>query len=158
MKKTKYTPRNWDRMTKAQKRVAIAKDVIAQVHAGLLLATPGEYVDFCSEDFGHSSEEQFCDVSEKLRCHACALGGAWLSYLRFVNDKTVREASRDDEGIRHVGIFTTRQLHLIEDAFESTWGHFYNAEDRLIAIFQNVIDHEGTFKPKVLYEVTEVTA
>lgn len=76
--------------------------------------------------------------------------------------------SMDSEGMRKVlgRWFTFKQLDLIECAFEcksnfrlgdstlpqrekaAGFGCFFaNASDRLIAIFQNIIDNDGTFRP-----------
>lgn len=79
------------------------------------------------------------------------------------------------------GAFTKSQLGLIEAAFElrspcvihsnffDTWidwvggknavefgGDHKDPTSRLIAIMQNIIDHDGEFKPEVRYEVNEV--
>lgn len=118
-------------------------------------------------------------------CTMCARGALLLSRaVRFNqlklfelglhgNKKLVAWCRNTHEGLD--GAFTNKQLSLIEAAFEANYT-FAEEEgyseavsrqaeqfgddhpdhaNRLIAILQNIIDHNGTFKPAVRYEIYE---
>ena len=56
--------------------------------------------------------------------------------------------------------FSETELELIERAFERNYSYFSwgpdNDADRLLAIMQNIVDHNGKFKPSVEYVVEKV--
>ncbi len=200
MAKTKYTPPGWGTMTPAQKRVCIARDVIAELNAQryearreagyvrLDVMNEGELAVRGSWDESLNREEWLVSYSdEKIvdrlgdlnseNCHVCALGGCVLSAVKFNNGTTVKEIKDtdwDDSKRRLKGIFSHRQMDMIEVAFEAdTYTHTilagrvinrclafhdeiqgdYGVEDSVIleAIMQNIVDHKGDFKPEVLY-------
>ena len=134
--------------TKAQQRVAIAKDVQKQIHTGMVKAKVGIYLENLN-----GSE----DAKKGERCTACALGALFVSKYELGDCSWFYEA--DARELQHLlsPYFSISQLIAIEDAFEikPRWSGIRNADDRLHAIMQNIIDHKGTFYPKVEYEVTD---
>lgn len=167
--KTKHTPKGWSSMSKAQKRVAVAKDVLAQIDAEMVVAEECVYVE--ARALESEMAQQYCDVSKPVVCRACGLGSLILSSVRFENERTVSEINGiDGYEARAIlsHIFKDSQLDLIESAFERTsmadtncsvdcavsfGADFWHSEDRLIAIMQNIIDHKGRFVPSVRYNV-----
>ncbi len=144
MAKTKYTPPGWGKMTLAQKRVRIARDVIAQIRAGRFDVQSDK--GYCNMDLVDPvdvrGEEQWykedgtwliADENEKVvdrlkdlnkeNCHVCALGGAMISAIKFDDGTTVAELQDvDSEDVREKldKYFSRDQMDLIECAFEGT--------------------------------------
>lgn len=207
--KEKIKQRNsaFKKATAAQKRVMIAKDVIAQIKANRYIPTTGNFVtpefntdkiyltdeeditlpaENLSEIYNEHDTENILNFSEKsLRdsfydkevetCNVCALGGLFMSCTLLNNNTKNKDlfGEADDIGTcieeNHVfsnglhKFFSKNQLILIEKSFEGSCGYFYGCEetddqcqefylnyddddDRMIAIMQNIIDNNGTFK------------
>lgn len=158
--------------SKKAARVAVAKDVIKWINAGSLSPKRGDgYVVF-----GESASATFKGLAKN--CTVCAMGAALLSSFRLFDGEgfshVVNEGGVCSEEIKFQldGLFDINQLKLMEKAFEAIplldyeteshgldWtaeifgSHFKNDADCLIAIMQNVIDNEGTFKPHIQYEM-----
>lgn len=167
----------WDAMTEAERRVEIAKDVKESIQAGEYgkIAT-NHYVYGCFESSGKMCPTRQDIQAIKQSCSMCARGALLISRvakfnklsfhdLSARNGKAWTDEEETTEGLK--GAFTERQLKSIEQAFEG-WDSdgtrlegvrdeddphvvFHNshpnAEDRLLAIVQNIIDHDGDFKP-----------
>lgn len=155
-------------MTPAEKRVALAQDVIMQLNAELIIAEQGTYLSLHEEN--------------SLKCDACALGSLFICSVTkpelaldidVVVDMSDRESMQDHLG----GIFDPAQLDMIETAFEMDsymkypkgldvddesavtafndlinktieFGRKYVYDKaRLIAIMENVVANKGTFVP-----------
>lgn len=170
--KTKMKPIS--KLTKAQKRVLIAKDVLKQIAAETYLLQKGNYV---SAVRGSNSWNQSRVLKNKTRCKVCACGAAVLSSLRLFNKFTVRNMDASDGGVNGVltvlgDVFEYGQIALIEAAFEGCnscisdtikddsyeWEEKMNtangfcrstaaAPEKAKAIFKNIITNKGTFKP-----------
>ena len=148
----------------AQERVAIAKDALAWVEAGVLLPAKMVYVNTVLED-----DQINWDPKAQLRdvvlgpCRVCAQGALFLAKaVRYDNVSGIRNsddlhhrACKADELEEH---FTRDQLKLIEQYFEgwaagSNYAPQFFKEDypdhrqRLIFILKNIIDNKGTFVP-----------
>lgn len=68
----------WDRLSAAGKRVAVAKDVLRQLDAGLFEAHNGIYFEEVNgprPDFG-------CNIKKNHECRACAKGGLMIGWMR----------------------------------------------------------------------------
>jgi hypothetical protein len=127
-------------MSKADARVAIAKDVIAQLRRGKLNANVGIYVDVQTKGqcdlFEDTDVEKNLDLRDVLKkrmasCKVCAKGAIFIStVMRFDNlpvakalpidtddaeDERLAEMASDGD---YRGFFTPKQLDLIEYAFE----------------------------------------
>lgn len=120
------------KLTEAQKRVAIAKDVIAQVKAGKYQPKTGLYVEMPrlkKADVGGDWQDV---VKRTKTCEACALGCALLSEVRLFNNFPITEDHKeieDEAGYSYLAdsarwrdrlraIFGAKQMSMIETAFE----------------------------------------
>jgi len=139
-KKTKF-----DRMTKPQQRVAIAKDVIKQIHAGIIEASKGFYLKKV-EHCGRPAPGE--------PCRACAVGALFVAKYNLSNGRWIKDTDSFNYSNWLYPYFSNKQTSNIEHAFEYTWfDEIPNHEDRMIMIMQNIIDHDGTFLPNVKYEM-----
>lgn len=154
-------------------RVAVAKDVIEQILSEKLQARSGwGYVS--PKDFNYRmkpSDNDFDSIAEC--CNVCAMGAAMLSAFRLYDGEGFREiwltgVDRHAAVVQLDGVFGRQMLFDIELAFEADCGcrdihepgspryfggAFKNDDDRLIAIMQNIVDHDGEFRPEVEYEI-----
>lgn len=134
-------------MTKAEKRVAIAKDVLNQIKAKKYKAVPGTWFHdskgqdlddfmFCASDCNRNTVDAKKDVVDKLvgTCSVCALGSLFVSAIdKFNHTKlSVDNYSMDVDFFTNLEKdnpllkwFTTRQLLLIESTFENQCGAWY---------------------------------
>lgn len=157
----------FERMTPEQRRVAIAKDVIAQIRADRYRVTTGEYFTARDED-GEPLPRDRPEVvdDDRVRCDVCAIGSIMASGVRLFNrEHTLRYS-------HHVAAkyFSSDQRALIECAFETSrtfadragslgrrhplileavnFGRsFALPSERLEAIMRNVIHNGGEFAP-----------
>ncbi|HEY6019427.1 MAG TPA: hypothetical protein VIY48_05850 [Candidatus Paceibacterota bacterium] len=158
------------RATKTQKRVIIAKDVIAAIRASWLTPKTGTYLEIEGDPEAVVDVTKGTDITE---CNACALGSVFVCAAR--RDQTI-ELDGDNDGqsemrYKLAPYFDEDQLSLIETAFESEdyvgepeyrkdldkedkhdratllGAKYEDADRRLIAIMKNVIANNGTFKP-----------
>lgn len=154
------------KLTKAQKRVLIAKDVLKQIRARKYFAKPEIFAEVRNRN---CIIEQSLITANNPACDVCAAGAAIVSGIRLFNDqKSDTTYIRCWQGMGMCAHFLgMRQSRLIEAAFEAGVGwttkneigvrnfeacvKFYrrypNNTDRLIAIFRNIIRNGGTFKP-----------
>jgi hypothetical protein len=168
------------KMTKAQQRVAIAKDAIAQIRAGAIVAESGVYVRSIGKG-GESFSEK--DVGKDIRdvlkvkfkkCEACAKGALLISTIRKLDNmpvvKTLAGLSiayeLEDKACwnSYESPFSTSALDLMESAFEGMhrfglygdhkYRRWYTSvqddSDRLLAILRNIVANNGTFRPSQL--------
>lgn len=143
----------FSQLTAAQKRVAIAKDVLLQIKAkkyltgnGYLYVVRGEHVTKLSKD----------NLSSIKACHVCAIGAAAVSCIRKFNKHSIdlRLSGSDRLMPTLLDWFSREQIELIEGCFE---GHslvsgdyfrrYKTRKNRMVAIFKNIIANNGTFKP-----------
>jgi len=159
-------------MTKAEARVAIAKDVLRNLR--FLRICRGNY---CTGMLSvHDKTEQIQDhVKEvQMKCEVCALGACVISAARLFNHLTFGEAS--DEGFDGSWFnlhgddvyrvlrphFGGERCNLIEHAFEKGMhGHpkrfreaaaafgekYLDHHQRLRAIMLNIVRNQGEFRP-----------
>lgn len=146
-------PKPFNKLTAAQKRVAIAKDVIDQVEAG-------KYVPF----FGYAMIQGKNEISQKVlkqnpECEVCAVGAAALSAIRLGNHFEFPHAHLVSTHIFKVlsKWFSSEQAGMIEAAYErfSRNGKacfdfepsIARGSQRIITIFTNIIRNKGEFVP-----------
>lgn len=128
--------------TKAEKRVMIAKDVLAQIKANRYIAESGTWVDanwnIRNEiDGTESVQKLFADRTIET-CNVCALGSLFMSCTNLNNNTCVSDINYGGEGTE-IGeriqggdtlsnglnkIFSKKQLQLIEVYFEKGDGWF----------------------------------
>jgi hypothetical protein len=134
--------------TKAEKRVMIAKDVLAQIKAKRYIPESGTWVDANWNIRGGIDEIHETDSVQKLfadrtieTCSVCALGGLFMSCTNLNNNTCVSDINYGGEGTE-IGerieegdtlsnglnkIFSKKQLQLIEVYFEKGDGWFGEA-------------------------------
>ena len=155
MSKINKLNEQFKKATKAQKRVMIAQDVLAQLKTKRYVAEsgcwvqPNYYSDWKQLSDKDSVQELF--AAKKIEsCNVCALGGLFMSCTNFINN-TLLEDLYDVSG--DLGnlideeeqlsnklnkIFSTNQLKLIEMYFEANGGFFReDDEDDRIGVFYN---------------------
>lgn len=169
--------KKWEEMSRAERRVAVAKDVIKAIHAGKVRAGHSGYVtpQQCDSDSGYKAiapregedDKKWANRLLGESCTVCARGammlckvakhdGFDLSSLEMFHPWS--SVGREHTNQALSDCFTVGQLRLIEECYEGwdedrAWVENHrDPESRLIAIMQNIIDH-GTLKPKVRYEV-----
>jgi hypothetical protein len=143
------------KMSKAQKRVAIAKDVISFLELGALKAMCGRYVRPSKE---LSLQERCSEVQANSlnwgECQVCAKGALFVAKVnRFDNCPAWKFNSFGGDSEDMDGIFSYDQFSQIEYAFEGWdefgWGWYStypNPKLRMIAIMKNIVRNKGTFK------------
>lgn len=148
----------WEEMTRAQRRVAVAKDVIKAVKAKKFnVLAFNAYIEG-DMPIEAGRERQWAKTSLKqARCTVCARGGMMLCKVAKYNNFEIPSESSGlyaggaETTLALSDCFTEKQLLDIEHAFENCWCDIEDDADRLTAIMQNIIDHNGTFKPSVQY-------
>ena len=111
-------------LTKPEKRVLIAKDVIKLIKAKKIVITTGEY--FLPHSRYEYVGKQLNKVLPKIKkCEVCALGGLFYSFVSKynnyeINDYGINKIENYVDGMRDTleDIFSKKQLYLIECAFE----------------------------------------
>lgn len=182
MIKTKFTKfvntieadnKAFDSASKAEKRVKIAKDVIARVKTKQIIPA-SEFLsdeEACSIDL--YEDESYKELANTTVCRACAKGALFLAYVGRVNNLNGdphNSASIEPDSVemqKLTEIFSQDQLDLMEMAFEGTnysWmrrdshdeeaerAYAFNRrrtkkESRMIAVCENIIKNNGTFIP-----------
>jgi hypothetical protein len=179
--------RVFEAATTAEKRVLIAKDVIAQIKARRYRPRLGTWAKAVTNDgrrtnpsfvFGEDASIRELFLSKKIvACECCALGAMFMSCTLYNNKMTAEQFAEQldyefDVRVATPGglsnglnlFFSPAQLKLIEAAFEGNDGAFSvtgcraekiaewsaryeNSLERLIAIMENIIKNNGTFKP-----------
>jgi hypothetical protein len=143
MKEIKNLNAEFKKATKAQKRVMIAQDVLAQLKAKRYVAESGCWVqaNYNSAvplaDIKYTDSVQELFVEKKIEsCNVCALGGLFMSCTNFNNNTLLEDldfaSSELGDLIEEVKlsnklnkIFSVKQLKLIEVYFEGNDGYFY---------------------------------
>jgi hypothetical protein len=147
--------------SKAEQAVAVAKDVLLQLEYKKYKARTGTYISANALNLPNAYDGDLQDLmlTKNPRCTVCAVGSAFLSMARLGDELTIGDDYHDSLAL----IFGIRQVSLMEAAFEG-WRRndgslsatkasrlFYEKypkdQDRLRAIFQNVIDNGGKFIP-----------
>jgi hypothetical protein len=147
-------------MTKMEKRVALAKDVLTQMELQNFIPTPGTYID----SFGGYDKDEFgvTDYGKPIiqeTCNVCALGALTLSLLDgdAVNSTGRNKVSCHD-ALDVAGLWSTKETEDIERAFEGghyrdafgNYSHQPEAEFRMKEIMLNIIQNDGIFNGKQL--------
>jgi len=156
----------FNKMTKMQKRVAIAEDVIASVKAFKFRASPGTYFNVINNEV-RTSDPQAIIQHEETICNVCAIGAIFASKVKIGNKCTldIDQELPDRSIIPNIkSIFSEKELRIIETAFEGDaqsnivnddeeekarrwYDKNYPRDDdkRLIAIMKNIIKNKGKF-------------
>ena len=167
---TKRDIEAYKKMTRAERRVAICKDVIKQLDAGRYIAR-SVYLKV-TKGGSELTETKDNPISDKT-CYLCGKGAMFVSKVSKFNgvEPFVPDSTKHSDVLKGVSdAFSRDQMDNIERLFEGyfssitllgdDYGDWLNWKDiskdeRLRIICQNIIDNEGTLKPKQLpdYEV-----
>lgn len=146
-------------LTKAQKRIAIAKDVLKQLEAGNYDPNYGGFVSSWAFQNLMVTQDSIKKLTPSMRCGVCAIGAALVSKTKLFNGGEYRSGD-GRESIQDLlaPIFSKKQTQEIEAAFEGTVSrvsvyNFYKRNRRfsrgrrMKEIFKNIVANHGTFKP-----------
>ena len=164
-------------LTKPQQRVAIAEDVIQQVKKKKYTIETGNYVKFNEDnfDFDLDIQSNFDKVNCSVcALGACLLSTTKFKNKLTFDDVSLIDSYSSTWNL-FLNLFTSHQLLLIENAFEGVLfyscrvgedkftarltekeeekcnlfydKYFTDDTKRLIAIMENIIANNGTFKP-----------
>jgi hypothetical protein len=134
--KKRTTEKSFDKLTAAQKRVRIARDVLAQLAAGKFIATQGLYVEGVPIEGAKSTASLQTLFKKQKSCEVCALGSMFVASVERKNalnagDLNGADLSENGKKVEYFGEFTRSdctdylgkffdhdQLNQIEDCFE----------------------------------------
>lgn len=171
-------------LSPAQKRVQIAKDVLAQLDLNgksrKIHIVAGEYfsTEFNNEELLKDDEVELQNIvtQPEFQCNVCAKGALFVTKALNYNNCSVKSDLEnifsDDIVMALSGIFDTEMLDNIENAFECgvicnldddyyavassiMYSDIENPEDRLRLIMENIIANKGDFKIPRLKELTD---
>jgi hypothetical protein len=138
------------KMTRAQQRVTLAKDIIKNVISGKFIAEQGSYVSFNYDNYvdnvraqaliadargsGTQDKLQMCQVFEAAeKCTVCGIGGAYVAAVLRADKLTLDRAGSlgNDVPMRKYldQFFSREQQALIECAFEGDSTFQYISHD-----------------------------
>ncbi len=163
------------KLTRAQQRVAIAEDVIAQVKAKKFIAnsTYFDWAESVDSDTVENAKEAGLDLSEcvsQVKCEVCGIGSLFMSGVRKADNLKINQFNTWDarsEAVEYLEKwFDSDQLDLVEDYYERNGGlvpdewyvdyddscsPIYRQDDddkRLMMIMANIASNNGKFDPK----------
>ena len=165
----------FNRLTTLQKRVAIAKDAIAQIQSGKYKPTTGKYIELNNslKILGSGSKSLQDAFLNATKCQVCARGALFVSQICKGNKCSLSDIGLH-ESDRYINLYNFKDheskiwdeetIYLIESCFEKRemceessvaysdieaaihYGKsFKSAKDRLVGICQNIIDNKGKF-------------
>lgn len=157
----------FSKLTKAQQRVAIAEDALAQIEAKTIRVKSGNYIRL---PVGMVEFKQGTQLSSSTPCQACQIGQGIICGIRLFNEDT----ATDNGGSAVMALrlierwFPTKTAVMMEGAFEDgCWTSEFKAEvsdgdreslrlfkrrhrsfkARSIGIWKNIIANKGEFIP-----------
>ena len=165
--------KDFDKMSAAEKRVQIARDVLAQLASKRLIATTGTWLAgsdegdlFSRKDVDKNPELQKV-LSSTKKCAGCALGGMFMCAVERADNLKLGDLSDDSQSQKQLQtddvfaymeqFFSLEQLHQIEAAFEQGDGHASDedaadwlsevdeASERMRLIMENIVVNKGKF-------------
>jgi hypothetical protein len=151
-----YSPEAFATLPNLAQRVAIARDVIAQLDARLIKSSPGTYLSTeMPAVIGEDMRELLLEKASPDRpCKCCGIGALFVGMVRLNNHVAIDEDYTDY--LRQVGCgreaitnrlcdyFAAGLIDDIEDCFEWNLIHL-PAEQRMRIIMQYIIDNDGEF-------------
>lgn len=165
--------KEFEKMSPSEKRVQIARDVLAQLAAKRLIATPGTWLAGRGESdlFTHEESDNDQELQKVLaktkQCTGCALGGMFMCAVERADKLKIQDLSSEALSTRQMQtddvfdymkkFFSREQLEQIESAFEQGEGfaQTYDASDwledveepseRMRLIMENIVANKGKF-------------
>jgi hypothetical protein len=170
-RRTERANARFEKATNAQKRVIIAKDVIAQMKMGKYNVEQGTYADFYT-DTETVTPALFMSPPDSACCTVCGIGSLLVSSA-ILRKTHLSSCNRSPIGHTYLAqLFGNKQLWSIEVAFEewdpddphycdpnyemtiaeqrraAKFGSRYKSDEtRLIGIMENIIRYRGRFRP-----------
>jgi hypothetical protein len=161
----------FDKLSPAEKRITLARDVIVQLAAGKLIAdhvyAEGNLGSALfkelklTTDCGDRVPDQKVELLKAAKCRVCGIGSLFVCGVKradrlfgkdlgWGSDEYAVERSDNVKYLKR--FFTDRQLDLIEEVYENSGDHphWESVEDdteRMTLIMQNIVANGGTFKP-----------
>lgn len=129
-KKTKTKKEKpFSKLSKPEKRVAIAKDVLEQLKLKIYTADSGRYVAYLrfidTENYPGKNEDIKTNFDKIQHCYVCAMGACLMSATKFANKLNFSDIGSTIGDLRNEkvkklfsSIFDPKQLLMIEIAFE----------------------------------------
>ncbi len=169
----------FEKLSRAEQRVAVARDVLLQLDERKLVARSQQYLSLSyrqtpinGERFEfsepHDLASQFAgdDPNRALgnQCNVCAIGAAFVSLARRRGSASfddIQELAESGQATYAMDVFPDVMLGDMEYYFElydnKRRMRHLSAEARLRAIMQNIIDNGGEFEPKELPYARDAT-
>lgn len=177
MSEVKLTTEQFLALSKSEKRVVLAKDVIEILRANKIIARRSTYFDmYKNTSFDPVADEiEINEMVGKVKCEACAIGGLFIAEVMYTDKAKVGDAHSSHFIKRRLKeYFEERQLGLIETAFEGNTelsrgkgysddeieaaanytslmefagGNEVSSKDAMTLIMQNIIENNGVFVP-----------
>lgn len=166
--------KSFEKLSTADKRVQIARDVLAQLASKRLIATPGTWLAGSNEGnlFSKKDLEKNPDLQKILKnteeCTGCALGGMFMCAVERADELKLGDLSVESQDMKQLQtedvfeymekFFSRDQLDAIESAFEQGDGasNDLDAEDwldgiedageRMRLIMENIVANKGEFR------------
>ncbi len=154
------------KMSKARRKVALARDVLKQLAAKKITSEGAGYFGF-SDDTDKtviSPKQQLKTFSKKKECRVCALGALFKCKLDMVNNLTIGDLcdGKEFETINHIyadhnditkyllNVFSIDEMYEIENFFENSyrWAPSARRDERMRLIMENIIIGKGKFDPQ----------
>jgi hypothetical protein len=148
----------------AKRRVQLAKDVLMQLEAKKMKASPGTFCHIAGVSKMKAST-QLQKVLQAKPCEVCAKGALFVADVLRHNDFTVHDGGFDDSSmVNHISVsalhdrlnetFPETMADDIESAFESNgyfdWNGWHRAfptaPRRMAAIMRNIVRNRGAFR------------
>ena len=163
---TKNKNKEFSEMTKMEKRVAVARDVIASIKSLKYNTEAGTYLTMTKRGCDEDVRVSILNLKKPdVVCNVCAIGSMFVSNIKKTNTNSLSE--KNNKMISSLSeLYTERELRFLEFAFEGSdvddqfqtdeatasrhdaksfyREHGYD-EDRLISIMKNIIKHKGKF-------------
>lgn len=154
------TPVEFRKLTKAQKKVTVAKDVIAQIKAHKYRAETGRYIGDVKIGEEYAIAKHITgDIQKRLpelhHCEVCAVGSCILSITKYENKLKWTDVGRVPSECSSITdkiltkVFTPNELVLIEVMFEGCYTNGVDnyGKDKL----GGVLTEEAAIKAKLWY-------
>jgi hypothetical protein len=151
--------KTWKELSKAEKRVEIAKDILLSIEKKVIIPKQMEYLTFPMyvEKSKETSLQCLLELGKVKSCRACALGSTFISLIKFENKFNVgdnldfdRDLFDDNTNIpggsrkRLLKYFSVYQLGLIEGCFEMRNSYFMDSTPD--GIQEKVLNFGNSFK------------
>jgi hypothetical protein len=161
-KKIEAENAEFEKMSKAEKRVVIAKDCLVRIKLEQINPSKGRFCSLIDDyAYSHLNIKTVLNSESTNLCSACAKGSLFLSYVGRVNNITFNQIQGfnglgDSDHKKLLEIFTARQLSLIEIAFEGHQYISYDTNNHYIDFSEGIIYKIEKFREKHNYNAESI--